>query len=85
MDSIIVTVTDALKCYSYDIEVPTNVSADRLKRDIVEALNGYNSYLLLKADFIELYCDRLGRNLEVDETFESAGVWNGDYITLIEV
>lgn len=85
MESIIVTVTNIAKAYLYDLEVPTNISIDKLKDDIVEALNGYNPNLFLRTATTELFFNRIGRQLNADETLESAGVWNGDYITIIEV
>ena len=51
----------------------------------VEALNGYNPNLFLKAATISLLCNRTGHILADDETMEAAGVWNGDYITIKEV
>ncbi|WP_195451471.1 EsaB/YukD family protein [Anaeromassilibacillus sp. 1001302B_160321_C8] len=85
MESIIVTVTNISKAYLYDLEVPTNITIDKLKDDIVEALNGYNPDLFLRTATTELFCNRIGRQLKADETLENAGVWNGDYITIIEV
>lgn len=85
MENIIVTVTNISKAFLYDLEVPTNVTIDRLKDDIVEALNGYNPDLFLRTATTELFCNRMGRQLNADETLETAGVWNGDYITIIEV
>ena len=85
MESVIVTATNPTKSFLYDLELPTDVAVDRLRRDIAEALNGYNPDLFLRAGATELFCNRIGRRLRRDETLESAGVWNGDYITIIEV
>ena len=85
MESIIVTVTIISKAYLYDLEVPTNITVDKLKDDIVEALNGYNPDLFLRTATTELFCNRIGRQLKAEETLENAGVWNGDYITILEV
>ena len=84
MDNIIVTATNTSKSFLYDLELPTTVTVGKLKNDIVEALNGYNPDLLLNAVSTVLFCNRIGRRLRNDETLESAGVWNGDYITLVE-
>ncbi|MBO5869595.1 MAG: EsaB/YukD family protein [Clostridia bacterium] len=83
MENIIVTVTNLSQSFLYDIEVPTSVPVGKLKDDIVEALNGYDSALCLRTEITSLFCNRMGRSLTDDETFESAGVWNGDYITMI--
>lgn len=85
MDSVIITITNIAKSYMYDLELPTNITIDKLKDDIVEALNGYNPDLYLRTATTELFCNRLGRQLTSNETLIEAGVWNGDYITIIEV
>ncbi len=85
MENIIVTVTNVAKTYLYDLELPTEITVDKLKDDIVEALNGYNPELFLRTASIELFCNRIGRRLQAEDTLESAGVWNGDYITIVEV
>lgn len=85
MENIIVTVTNHTRSYLYDLEVPTNITIDKLKDDIVETLNGYKPELFLRNVSTELYCNRLGRQILHEETLQSAGVWNGDYITIIEV
>lgn len=85
MENIIVTITNISRAYLYDLEVPTSITIDKLKDDIVEALNGYNPDLYLRTATTDLYCNRIARKLNADETLERAGVWNGDYITLLEV
>ena len=50
----------------------------------MEALNGYDPNLFLKAATVSLLCNRTGHVLQDGETLESAGVWNGDYLTLQE-
>lgn len=85
MENIIVTVTNLTKSFLYDLELPAAVPAEKLAQDIVEALNGYDSTLCLQPERTALLCNRLGRRLASQETLESAGLWNGDYITLTEV
>ncbi len=85
MDHIIVTVTNMQKTFLYDLDVPANLTVDKLKDDIVEALNGADPSLFLRTAATELFCNRLGRQLAAEETLETAGVWNGDFITLLEV
>lgn len=85
MKNIIVTVTNVSKSYLYDLEVPTELPVEKLKSDIVATLNGYRPDLSLREESAALYCNRIGRRLASEETCESAGIWNGDYITLIEV
>ena len=52
------------------------------EQDIVETLKGYDPNILLNTASTELFSNRLGRQIRADETLESAGVWNGDYIIL---
>ncbi len=85
MDNMIVTVTDLSGTYYYDIEVPSGVPLERLKGDIVEALNGYSPGLLPQVSSVALFCNRTGKQLQPEETMTTAGVWSGDYITVIEV
>lgn len=85
MDNIIITITNQPKSFFYDIEVPIGLTISNLKDDIVEALNGYNPNLFLKTATVTLLCNRTGHILADDETMETAGVWNGDYITIKEV
>lgn len=85
MKDIIVTITNKSKDFLYDIEVPVELEIDKLKDDIVEALNGYNPELFLNTASIGIFCNRINRMLDSGETLHSAGVWNGDYITIVEV
>lgn len=84
MGNIIVTITDRARSFTCDLEMPTNVKMEILKGYIAEALNGYKPNLSLNEAGIELYCSRKGQQLKNEETLESAGVWNGDYIVLFE-
>lgn len=85
MDKIIVTVTNQKQQFFIDIEVPTNRPIQILKEDIKEALQGYDPDRFGNASYVELYCNRLSRHLLPDDTMESVGAWNGDYITLFGV
>lgn len=83
MNSIIVTVTNEEKTFLYDIEIPKTAAADKLKKDIVEVLNDYDQSLNLHSRSAEIFCNRLGRRLRPEETAEEAGLWEGDYITIL--
>lgn len=85
MDNLIVTVLNPEKTFREDLELPTNVPARKLAHHIAEALKNYNPDCLLGSYPNGLYCNRLGRRLNPEETLEAAGIWNGDFITLIEV
>ena len=81
MDKIIITIRDKKKRFNgYDLEVPTNVPVRQLKKDIVETLNSYKKRLSLSDKNVQLSSVNLKRMLRDSETFESAGVWTGDYI-----
>lgn len=84
MKKVIVTLTDLNRTFFYDLEIPVNVPVKKLKKDICETLHNYNN-TYLNSDGIELFCNRMGMGLPGEETFESIGIWNGDYITVIEV
>ena len=84
MKEVIVTVMFSVngKRMGYDMEVPCNIPAKQAVENIVETLNDYNPGLFLTSEGISLTCQRLGRKLAAQETFEMAGIWNGDYIIL---
>lgn len=83
MKKIIVTICDAKKRFSgYDIEIPSDVPIGQLKKDIVETLNSYKASLSLSEAGVVLSSKRMDRNFKDDETPQSAGIWNGDYIYL---
>lgn len=83
MKSIIVTVTDCRGSFFEDMEIPVNVLAGKLKEDMVQALNGYRPELFIPKGKVNIYSNRAGRNINDEENLEEAGVWNGDYLTLI--
>lgn len=80
-DSVIVTVGSRNREFpDYDMEISLNVLAGKLLKDMVEAVCAYNKNVRITTDYRNIYCERLGRNLRSDETFGSAGIWNGDRI-----
>lgn len=85
MKKIIITITDTQKTDFYDLEVPTDVIFEKLKKDIVDTLNGYIGGLHLEAERVAFISNRTGKQLSENDTLEEAGVWNGDYITVVEV
>lgn len=78
MKTIMISVTDSEKRFSYDLEIPVGLPVGKLKADMMEALNGQRDWHGLPADGTALFCARLGRTLRETETAEEAGVWNGD-------
>lgn len=84
METIIITVTDERRTFFCDLEVPVELEFGRLKEDMVQTLNAYKPELYLKASRVQLFCNRTEHLLAADETLEKAGVWNGDFITIME-
>lgn len=82
MKQIIVTITNENHDYYYDIEIPVDLTGEKLLDDIVQTLNGYNPSLYLQIFNSELFCNRLKRKLEAEDTPEQIGIWNGDFITI---
>ncbi len=66
-----------------DIEVPTDEPGRKVTEDIFEVLNHRDEDLRLNAYYHCLYLNRQKRSLKESETLAQAGVWNGDYITII--
>ena len=83
MKNIIVTVTDRQQRFMYDLEVPVDAPGRKLSEDVMEVLNTYGDDILLNADYHCLFLNRQGRVITDRETLAEAGVWNGDYITII--
>ena len=83
MKSIIVTITDKNKRFLMDMEVPTDEPGMKVTEDIMEVLNHQDPDLRLNAYYHCLYLNRQKRPLKDRETLAEAGVWNGDYITII--
>ena len=85
MDNIIVSITDMDHSFVCDVELPTSVQITKLKSSILELMNSYGNQVNIDADSMILLCNRTGKQIAEDATLYSAGVWNGDYITLVEV
>lgn len=79
---VIVTVQDGNKQFNYDMEIPTDVQVGQLAGDILEALSCYNTKISLPKGSCSLFCKRLNRGLYINETFGTAGIWNGDIIII---
>ena len=85
MSSIIVTVTDKNKTFFYALDVPCDLTADKLMQDIAEAINGLNPMLMVNAASTALLCKRINHTIGHEETLDDAGVRNGDYLTLLQL
>ena len=83
MKSIIITVSDRNKSFMVDVEVPTDEPGGKVTEDLFEVLNQRDEDLRLNAYYHCLYLNRQKKSLNDRETLAQAGVWNGDYITII--
>ncbi len=81
MNNIIVTVCDQKKSFEIDLELPVMQMMDSLNKDIVEVLE--ECQIKLPKSQVQFFVPRLKRVLNVHETLASAGVYNGDYLTII--
>ncbi len=79
---VIITVQTENNEFNYDIEAPTDIQVSQLKEDIFETLCNYNPKQKTIESPSKLYCRRLKRNLNDNETFGNAGIWTGDIIVL---
>lgn len=84
MRSVIVTIELQLKTEhcSYDFEIPCDVPVELLLQHIAQTCNGYRANLKVPTKGGSLYAKRLSRTLRPQETFEDAGIWNGDILSI---
>lgn len=82
MNSVIVTLNFKYegKVRGYDMEIPCHVPVKKLTEHIALTLNGYSRRYQLPLSGGSLYSHRLERQLQGSETFDQAGIWNGDYL-----
>lgn len=81
---MIVTVTNENKSFFFDIEFPDSITVEKLKADLLAALEVYKPELRFPVN-MGLFCNRLDLMLEDIKTIKESGVWNGDYLTMTEV
>ena len=79
MSTIIVTVRDEKKTFSYDLEVPVMQAMETLGQDILDVLEASQVKVKRQAEF---FVPRLKRMINPYETLGQAGVYNGDYIVI---
>ena len=80
--SVIVTVNECNSDITYDIEVPTDITCKKVLEDIIKTLSSYNGSNYDNNNRA-LFSIRLQRYLRPDESFGTAGIWNGDIITIM--
>lgn len=84
MARIIITLTDSNQTFAYDLEVPTDLEYEALLDDIVQTIISYNPDLTYQPTRCRLHIPKLGRMMQNGETPESVGLWNGDYLSIVE-
>lgn len=72
MEKVIVTVLSADEGHSLDLELPTNLPVDALRREIVLALGW--------SDNLQVFANPPGRVLEPSETLAQAEAWDGAFL-----
>lgn len=80
---IIVTVKDSAGAFTYDVEVPVDITAKKAAEDIVEVLNYYKGGTpVLPREGGQLKNQRTGKILEPGRTLLESGVWQGDILII---
>jgi len=85
VDKIIITCTDLDGSFFVDIEVPAKISFIKLRDPIITTLQAYDRRLRFDRTRTVFLCNRTGRGIDANESMEDAGIWNGDYVTIVEV
>ena len=81
-DFVIVTVSDTMKIFDYDLELPTGEDSRSLASDIAQVLKAYDPTRIKFGPPYQLFCQRLNRVLTDGETLADAGVWSGDRLVI---
>ena len=81
--SVIITVNECNSDITYDIEVPTDIVCSKVLEDIIKTISSYNGSRFDSIINRSLFSLRLQRYLRPEESFGTAGIWNGDIITIM--
>ena len=79
---IIITINDERGDIKYDLEVPTDVTVEKLVEDIKEVLCSYDRNLIYAQQYSRLYSERLQTDLPNKDTLGHIGIWTGDILML---
>ena len=83
MKKIIVTLTNENNSFFLDMELPTQYPVKKMYSTIVDLLNQNQSKIVFKVAGLLLVANRQKKIISPINTLEEAGIWNGDYITVI--
>lgn len=85
LNKIIIT----LLCNQKDIAIDLELDKEQLIRDcitdIVDTLENFDLRMSFNRGKARLFSERLGSQLDENVTVEEAGIWNGDYIHIMEI
>jgi uncharacterized ubiquitin-like protein YukD len=82
--SVIVTIKDGNGNFTYDVEVPVNITAKKAAADIVEVLNYHKKETAVLLDGKHrLRNERTGSTLDPEKTLYECGVWQGDVLIIV--
>ncbi len=84
MQKIIVTVTDKENTFFLDMELPTEYPVKKMCPSIVKLLNQNQSKKVFKVQGFFLGSSKKKKIISPERTLEQAGIWNGDYIIVIQ-
>ena len=84
MKKIIVTLTDGKNSFFTDMELPVDYPVRMMYPTIVDLINQNQTKVRFENTNILMAANRQKKVIEPNSTLEEAGIWNGDYITLIQ-
>lgn len=84
MQKIIVTVTDKDHNFFFDMELPAEYPVNKMCPSIVKLLNQNQSKRVFKVQGFFLGSIKKKKIISPERTLEEAGIWNGDYIIVIQ-
>lgn len=83
MDNVIITLMFEQNYDSMDLEVPAKLPVDELEIKMLETLKAMDIEHFGRIQKVRFkYKNAI---LEPDKTFEEYGIWDGSYVTLIEI
>ena len=83
MDNVIITLKFERGYEPIDLEVPVRLSIDELEIKMLETLKAIDIERFEETQKVKFkYNNNI---LEPDKTFEEYGIWDGSYVTLLEI
>lgn len=82
MNNIIVTIKSSDNSFEYDFECAVDEPASEVIKGIFETISSVNPTLSLSSLYHTIRIDKSGKIIGDSQTFEEAGIVNGDYLTI---